>query len=194
MQLPYWWPILAILWYTPKPSQETIILACTFGIILDLHAPQWCRQQLKGDIRGVRLRPWSISLVEFSMTKKRLRRSRPRNLQKCYIYICQGYTHLWHIAKKKLSKLILSFLYHEPNFVGHFKRFFLEPRVARGSNFGPSMVFLASKEVSPKIFLLWNGLLSYNTSFILKWPNYWNALHRKWKLNTVRRIKSREIM
>lgn len=34
-----------------------------------------------------------------------------------------------------------------------------------------------------KIFLLWNGLFCYNTSFILKWPNYWNASHRKWKLN-----------
>lgn len=191
MQLHYWWPILAILWYTPKPSQETIILACTFGIILDLHAPQWCRQQLKGDIRGVRLRPWSISLVEFSMAKKRLRRSRPRNLQKCYVFICQGYTH---IAKKSCQNWYWASYIMNQILLGILSGFLLEPRVASGSNFGPSMVFLASKEVSPKIFLLWNGLLSYNTSFILKWPNYWNALHRKWKLNTVRRIKSREIM
>lgn len=111
-----------------------------------------------------------------------------------HLYLSRLHAFVAHCEKKSCQNWYWASYIMNQTLLGILSGFFLEPRVAPGSNFDPSMVFLASKEVSPKIFLLWNGLLSYNTSFILKWPNYWNALHRKWKLNTVRRIKSREIM
>lgn len=77
---------------------------------------------------------------------------------KCVVYVCQGNTNLWHNAKLKLSKLTLSFSYHEPNFIRCFLAVFLGAPVIPGNNVkttsdGRSMVFFACKEVTQEIFL-----------------------------------------